>query len=44
MTRDIPVFVLDHDVQVIYSFSYHNDLQFSDRQVLANSVDPDQTA
>ena len=26
------------------SCSYHNDLKFSDRQVWANSADPDQTA
>ena len=27
----------------IWDLSYHNDLQFSDRQVWANSADPDQT-
>ena len=27
-----------------YLVSYRNDLKFSDRQVLVNSADPDQTA
>ena len=37
-------FKIQHSVELCIKRFYHNDPKFSDKQVWANSADPDQTA